>query len=128
MTDDRKGWLEELALDLGDEAARRLCAAAGGQRRHIPLGGGWISRELGEETGSWLAARFGGEHLQIPLLETNQQALRRRQMAVVAAAEGVSVNELAQRLGVHRSTVQRLRQSLRAQSAARAGLKLEISQ
>lgn len=118
--DDRRGWLGELALDLGEEAARRLCAASGGQRRHIPRTacGGWIAQAAGAETEHWLTERFGGEELQIPLLETTRQAERRRQMETVAAAEGVSANELAQRLGVHRRTIQRLRQLLREQPGA----------
>lgn len=116
--DDRRGWLGEFRADLGEEAAERLCALVGGQRRHIPRTecGGWIARAAGAEAERWLVERFGGEEVQIPLLETVRQAERRRQMEIVAAAEGVSANELAQRLGVTRRTVQRLREDLRAQA------------
>ena len=115
--DDRRGWLEEMKADLGEEAAERLCALAGGQRHYIPRGGGWLSRDLGEAAALWLSARFGGEYLQIPLLETLRQIDCRRRMQAVAEAEGVNANELAQRLGVHRRTIQRMRQALRTQTA-----------
>lgn len=117
--DDRRGWLEEFRIDLGDEAADQICAAAGGQRRYIPRTAcaGWILHAAGADAEQWLAERFGGEELHIPLLETVRQVERRRQMGIVAAAEGASANELARRLGVNRRTVQRLREALRAQAS-----------
>lgn len=121
-------WIDELERDLGQAAALRLIANAGGQRRHIPspprIEGSRIEREVGTEIATWLAGRYGGDVVQVPSHHgrTSRERASRLRADVLDAGlinPTVSADILAMRYGVTVRRIEQVRQELRSEGAHR---------
>lgn len=116
----RDGWIDELERDLGQAAALRLLANAGGQRRHVPKipAGSVLASELGLEIVSWLSRRFGGTMLDIPSLRGRALQDQANLLRAAIIEDGLieprrSANVIAIEFGVTSQWVRRLRAQLR---------------
>ena len=115
-------WIDELEHDLGQAAALRLLANAGGQRRHIPkkVDGSRLASELGEIIVAWLVARFGGTDLDIPSFHARQAQDRASELRAAVLEAGLdqptrSANVIATEFGVTAAWVHKLRVKMRAE-------------
>lgn len=119
----RDAWIDELEHDLGQPAALRLLANAGGQRRDIPkrAAGSNLAAEVGEDIVTWLAARFGGTSVDIP----SHMARKRQDKAARLRADILdagltnptrSANVIAMEHGVTAAYVHKLRTQMRREN------------
>lgn len=118
----RDSWIDELERDLGQAAALRLLANAGGQRRAIPkrAQGSKISGEVGEPVAAWLSDRFGGTELDIPSLrarqfQDNAAALRASILEAGLTEPTRSANVIATEHGVTAAWVHKVRARMRVE-------------
>jgi hypothetical protein len=106
--------LAEIAEVAGLPAALALAEKYGGSRVHFPARAAenhWLVRTVGREAADKLCAHFrttarGGFQIGIPLGPSKFYA-RARKTTLELLAQGVSTYEIARRLGIARSTVQR---------------------
>lgn len=119
-------WIDELERDLGQAAALRLIANAGGQRRWVPgpgrVRGSKLEAEVGPEITSWLSGRFGGDRIDVPSRygrESQTQASRLRADVLEAGLINPteSADDLAMRYGVTTRRIYQLRRELRRETA-----------
>ena len=117
-------WIDELEHDLGQAAALRLLANAGGQRREIPktLARSRLSQELGADVAAWLCERFGGMAVDIPSLHGRQRQDSASQLRAAILEAGLtdptrSANDIATEHGVTAAWVHKLRSQMRADLA-----------
>lgn len=115
-------WIDELEFALGQAAALRLLANAGGQRRAIPKRavGSRLELELGPEISAWLSARFGGTELDIPSLRGRQVQDRAAELRAAILEAGLteparSANVIAAQYGVTTMWVRKLRAQMRVE-------------
>lgn len=113
-------WIDELERDLGQPAALRLLANAGGQRRKIPkrADGSVLAGEVGEDVVGWLALRFGGTDLDIPSMrgrerQDNANRLRAAILDAGLTSPTRSANVIAIEWGVTAGYVHKLRSQMR---------------
>lgn len=113
-------WIDELERDLGQAAALRLLANAGGQRREVPkrAAGSVLAEEVGVEVVAWLASRFGGTKVDIPSMRGREQQDRANLLRAAIIEDGLinprrSANNLAVEFGVTAAWVHKLRSQLR---------------
>lgn len=116
---DLVGPARELAKVAGFDAAVRLMVNFGGQRLYVPrkmrprraskrqaLNDIDFITAIGREAAKALADLYGGEHIEIPL----GSALQDKQIAQQVANFKGSINQAIRKFGLHRRTIQRLRQ------------------
>ena len=113
-------WIDELEGDLGQAAALRLLANAGGQRRDVPkkAQGSRLADEVGLEVVKWLSARFGGTALDIPRYGARQRQDRAAELRAAILEAGLteptrSANVIATEFGVTAAWVHKLRTQMR---------------
>lgn len=116
----RDAWIDELERDLGQAAALRLLANAGGQRRDVPkrAKGSRLASEVGLPVVEWLAARFGGTAVDIPSFSARQKQDRAAELRAAVIEAGLtnptrSANVIATEFGVTAAWVHKLRTELR---------------
>ncbi|MBN7785157.1 hypothetical protein JYP51_09515 [Ponticoccus gilvus] len=124
-------WIDELERDLGQPAALRLLANAGGQRRDIPknAAGSRLASEVGEPVVAWLAGRFGGSALDIPSFHARQAQDRASELRAAILDAGLehptrSANDIATEFGVTAAWVHKLRVRMREELGISAQLDL----
>ncbi len=115
-------WIDELERDLGQGAALRLLAAAGGQRRTIPRRavGSRLADEVDLATVEWLSARFGGTDIDVPSHRGREIQDRAAQLRATIFEAGLteprlSANVIAVRHGVTSAYVRKLRAQMRVE-------------
>lgn len=128
-------WIDELERDLGQAAALRLLANAGGQRREIPKrsAGSRLATEVGADVVGWLAHRFGGTALDIPSPRGRERMQRASHLRAAVLEAGLtqprrSANDIAAQFGVTAAWVHKLRCELRAEYGANDQLMLPFDQ
>ncbi len=103
-----RGWMRELAVDLGEEAARALAERCGGTRLYIP---GHVSPRLvqlvGQRAAEWLVDRFGGQRIYVPVLDPRTEQVHR---AKALRAMGMTVDAIARAVGRSHRWVERVLQ------------------
>ncbi len=118
-------WLDELERDLGPGARLRLMAAAGGQRRVVPLGpnapASALAQEAGRDVAAWLAERFGGATVDIPSIRGREAEARANHLRAAILDAGLespsrSANAIAAEFGVTSMWVRKVRTRLRAEA------------
>ncbi|MGR3479378.1 hypothetical protein [Salipiger marinus] len=115
-------WIDELERDLGQAAALRLLANAGGQRRDVPkrAAGSRLAEEVGLDVVEWLSDRFGGTALDIPGYRAREARDRAAELRAAILEAGLttpnrSANVIAAEFGVTSAWVHKLRVQLRAE-------------
>ncbi|MGG9999729.1 helix-turn-helix domain-containing protein [Pseudovibrio ascidiaceicola] len=124
--------LQEIREVAGLPAALEIARRFGGSRVSIPAypkEGHWLVETVGENAAQKICAYYritsgsnreiGVKDLSIPLGPTGQRADRNSQIKALLE-DGVSADEIARRLGIHRQTV--LRQSKRIRDPRQADL------
>lgn len=113
-------WIDELEHDLGQVAALRLLANAGGQRREIPKRPerSKLADEVGLGVVRWLSARFGGTAVDIPSKHGRERQTRASQLRAAILEAGLtdpkrSANVIAAEFGVTAAYVHKLRSQMR---------------
>lgn len=116
----RDVWIDELERDLGQAAALRLLANAGGQRRVVPkrASGSRLVTEVGIDVVEWLSARFGGTAVDIPSYEARRRQDRAAELRAAILDAGLtaptrSANLIAAEFGVTAAWVHKLRTQMR---------------
>lgn len=93
------GILQEIAEDLGEEAALRFAARLGGTQIYVRRDEGGLLRDiLGDELAAWLADRYGGEIIIVPMAKALMRQ-RHRELILSLSREGLGADEIARRLG-----------------------------
>ena len=112
----RDFWIDELERDLGQSAALRLLANAGGQRRNVPKSaeGSRLASEVGLAVVEWLVVRFGGTALDIPSFRARHKLDRAAELRASVLEAGLtnpsrSANVIATEFGVTAAYVHKLR-------------------
>lgn len=113
-------WIDELEHDLGQAAALRLLANAGGQRRDIPKrpDGSKLADEVGLAVVRWLSARFGGTAVDMPSKYGRDRQARASRLRAAILEAGLtdpkrSANVIAAEFGVTAAYVHKLRSQMR---------------
>ncbi|ANT39892.1 hypothetical protein RGUI_0822 [Rhodovulum sp. P5] len=126
-------WIDELEHDLGQAAALRLLASAGGQRRNIPKrpDRSRLGDELGLDVVRWLSARFGGTAVDIPSVHGRERQDRSSRLRAAILDAGLteptrSANDIAAEFGVTAAYVHKLRSQMRRDAAADAQMPLPL--
>ena len=101
--------LAEIAAATSVGAAMKLVSDFGGTRVYVPQkpsAESRLAKSIGVRQARAVARHYGGQHLEIPMLSA---AGRARAVEATAALlrDGLSHEEVARRLRVHRKTVQR---------------------
>jgi hypothetical protein len=116
-------WIDELEADLGQPAALKLLANAGGQRRKVPKRsqGSKLAVEVGLPVTEWLSVRFGGTDLDIPTPRARVQQDRAAELRATILEAGLtnptrSANDIATQFGVTAAWVHKLRTQMRRES------------
>lgn len=116
----RDAWIDELERDVGQSAALRLLANAGGQRRDVPkrAEGSKLASEVGLGVVEWLVERFGGTALDIPSFSARQKQDRAAELRAAVLEAGLtnpsrSANVIASEFGVTAAWVHKLRTEMR---------------
>ncbi|MDD7908543.1 hypothetical protein PUV47_01330 [Pseudovibrio exalbescens] len=116
--------LQEICEVAGLEAAIRIARRYGGSRMSIPAypkGDHWLVETVGENAARKIcdhyriingSDRAAGIYLDIPLGPAGMRALSHQRIRAYLA-DGLSADEVARRVGVHRQTVLRQAQKLR---------------
>lgn len=116
-------WIDELEADLGQPAALKLMANAGGQRRKVPKRpqNSKLAGEVGVTIAEWLSARFGGTDIDIPnpRARQNQDSAALLRAAILDAGltnPTRSANDIAIQFGVTAAWVHKLRTQMRRET------------
>lgn len=94
------GILQEIAEDLGEEAALRFAARLGGTQIYVrrDADSELLRDILGPELAKWLAERYGGEIVIVPMAKAIMRQ-RHRELILSLSREGLGADEIARRLG-----------------------------
>ncbi len=115
--------LQEIAEVAGLDAAWALARAKGGTTIFLPRRVGprhWLSGIVGYEAARKICDHFRSNHQErvvVPMAAASQRDTRWRE----AIAEELSINETAERLGVHGRTVSRHRARLTKKTSGNQG-------
>ncbi len=103
----RQDMFQQLSEIIGEKAAEELCNGWGGLRIYVPAAASDrhpLTLALGQRATGKLCARFSGETLTIPKLDRLHRQ-RRHQLIVQEYREGATGSALAQKYGLHETTV-----------------------
>lgn len=121
IDDSRRGWIEDLARDLGEEARWRLIAARGGLDVTPPqpenAASSLLVAEIGLDAALWLAERFAGERLHIPNMGVIARAEARRRRDFVLDNPDASATDLARATGLTTRRIVQIRAEARKGTA-----------
>lgn len=103
--------LQRLIGAVGEERARLVCKAYGGQRRKVPAGtvrASWLRDLLGDEGAQAVIDAFGAGEITIPMGPWSGPAARRRAVAS-GLNNDLSTAKAAALAGVHERTAWRVK-------------------
>lgn len=96
-----KGWLADLACELGTDAAEHLRSRHGGTEIYVPVrrSDAFVAHVGRADIASWLIDRHGGQKLYVPMGDGREEVWRARAEAFELRRSGLAHRDIARRLG-----------------------------